>query len=116
MSSLLRGVNKIFNCIVNSFLQNKHHHGPASNSSFFDGYNTSTVMSTNDKNGHKDKYSKVALVARQVEFGMSNIGSEDRSTRDGYKDHHKLVAFTEIENLCERFHLHQLVRDVAKQE
>ncbi len=47
---------------------------------------------------------------------ISNIGSNEHRTREGYKNKQKREAFEMIENLSDSLGIHQCVRDQAKEE
>lgn len=83
-----------------------------------DAYNMRTSISThsNSGGGHDSNFKKLAYTLEKVEKNLSNINTDDRRTREGYKTENKIQAWSIMQNLTDVLSLHQQVFQKAKEE
>ena len=97
--------------------EDNRYFGPKPDPLMPDAWNMSTSMCTKSANGAQDKnFRKLAYIQDHVEKNLSNIGTDDRRTREGYKTQMKREAWSIMENLTEVLSLHQQVFQKAKEE
>lgn len=97
--------------------EDNRYYGPKPDPLMPDAWNMSTSMCTKSASGAQDKnFRKLAYTQDHVEKNLSNIGNDDRRTREGYKTQHKREAWGIMENLTEVLSLHQQVFQKAKEE
>ena len=97
--------------------EDNRYFGPKPDPLMPDAWNMSTSMCTKSASGAQDKnFRKLAYTQDHVEKNLSNIGTDDRRTREGYKTQMKREAWSIMENLTEVLSLHQQVFQKAKEE
>lgn len=98
-------------------VEEKNHYGPTPNHLMSDAWNMSTSMCTTSFTGHDDSgFKKLSHAARTVEMDLSNIGCDDRRTREGYKSKQKRQAFELMEHLADNLNIHRSVVVRAEEE
>ncbi|KAJ1453909.1 hypothetical protein M885DRAFT_522675 [Pelagophyceae sp. CCMP2097] len=94
--------------------EDKSHHGPAPNRLYSAAHNMRTTMvATGGRAG--PQASRLRQAYDSVELGLSNLGSDERRTRVGYKDRMKKRAFDVIVHASMNLGMHPTVVDRAQE-
>lgn len=97
--------------------EEKNHHGPAPQKNMSDAWNMSTSVSSIGKNGRENyAFKKLAEAARELDMGLSQIGSVEKRTRVGHKDKKKREAHNLLKEMAAQFGIHSLTVDNALEE
>jgi len=98
--------------------EDNRYFGPKPDALMPDAYNMRTHISTKSNTGigQDSNFRKLAYTQETVEKNLSNIGTDDRRTREGYKTQMKIDAWSIMQNLTEVLSLHQQVLQRAKEE
>ena len=86
----------------------KSHHGPAPNRLYSAAHNMRTSMVPTGGAGGAAA-SRLRQAYDAVELGLSNLGSDEKRTRVGYKDQMKKRAFDQIVHVASNLELHASV-------
>ncbi|CAH0380101.1 unnamed protein product [Pelagomonas calceolata] len=88
--------------------EDKSHHGPAPNKLYSAAHNMKTsLVPTGGAGGQRA--SRLRQASETMEMGLSNLGTDERKTRTGYKDQMKKKAFDLIAHAASNLNLHDSV-------
>ena len=88
--------------------EDKSHHGPAPNKLYSAAHNMKTsLVPTGGAGGQRA--ARLRQASDTMEMGLSNLGTDERKTRTGYKDQMKKKAFDLIAHAASNLNLHDSV-------
>jgi len=94
--------------------EDKSHHGPAPNKMYSAAHNMKTSIAPMGA-GSNARAARLRAAADQMEMGLSNLGTDEKRTREGYKDLMKKRAFDLIAHCSSNLTLHESVVNRAQE-
>eukprot|EP01038_Epipyxis_sp_PR26KG_P009072 gene9072-12234_t len=96
--------------------ENRNHFGPAPDRLMPDVVNLETRLDTYSNGKQKSSWKRMSHTQQQLEINLSNLSTDHRHTREGYKTKQKREAFRLMAEIAANFNIHESVVAKAKEE